>query len=281
MHIPIIESNKYGSLTLENLKAFETRLGTRLPESYRRFLLKHNGGRGNGAKGFGYLHHFFGIHQGPNWSRLSHFAELNGIIPNGFLPIATNPCGDEICLCIFGANRGAVYFWNHEAGPEPSASLTKLADGFKSFQRGFAVKVAIARKRLKVIRRIVKEVGVDVPVYGGQTLLDLAFEQGSLRMVKLLVAAGARIRSDALIEAVRNGARNTVNYLVQRGLDINFAIPETGFTALMLAASCNTTEIVEMLLDHGAKTDFRNRWGKTAADLAHSDQMRAVLASRD
>jgi SMI1 / KNR4 family (SUKH-1)/Ankyrin repeats (3 copies) len=277
MQIRIVESNRFGTLNTAELEAFERRLGATLPDDYRRHLLQHNGGYVDGATRIGELHHVYGVHDGPEWTRFLDRAATRGIIPERLLPIANDPCGNQICVVLSGSDRGAVRFWDHEGGLEPDASVTQLAPDFDAYLRGVALKVAIARKQANVVRKAAQELGVHAPVYAGKTLLDLVFERGSLRLVKMLVAMGADIRPNALIEAVRNAAPNTVNYLLNRGANVNYAIPETGFTALMLAASRNTTAIAEVLLQHGADTTPCNRWGKTAAELAHSRRMIKLL----
>ena len=66
------------------------------------------------------------------------------------------------------------------------------------------------------------------------------------------IRAPAVARDDALIEAVRSASIETVEVLLARGVDVIFAIPDTGYPALMLAASRDTTEIAELLLHRGA-----------------------------
>jgi hypothetical protein len=45
MALRIRDANRYGRLSQERLKQLETRLRGRLPDDYRSFLLRHNGGR--------------------------------------------------------------------------------------------------------------------------------------------------------------------------------------------------------------------------------------------
>jgi ankyrin repeat protein len=155
--------------------------------------------------------------------------------------------------------------------------VTPLASDFQAFQTGLAIKYAVRRKRMKVVKQAVAEFGINTRVYAGKTILDLAIERGSLRMVKMLVEANGRIRPDALIEAVRNNAINTVRFLLSRDTDVNYAISATGSTALMLAASGDAVEVATILLEAGADRTPKNRWGKTARELAHSSKMKKLL----
>ena len=280
MRIDIQDSNRFGRLAAERLAAFEQSLGTKLPEPYRVHLQAHNGGYVDGAREIQELHHVHGIHDGPDWARFPDSQAIyGGLVPRHLLPVADDPGGNLICLVLHGSNRGAVCFWDHESAGDPDEGLTELAPDFDAFLRGLAIKVAIARGQVDLVGEAVDEVGLDAPVYAGKTMLDLALDEGSEPIIGLLMNKGATVRDDALIEAVRSESIETVEVLLARGVDVSYAIPDTGFTALMLAASCDTTEIAELLLRHGADPAKRNRWGKTAADLAHSAQMKGVLQS--
>ncbi len=279
MKIQIAESNRFGRLTLAKLTAFERSLGTKLPEAYRKHLLEHNGGYVDGSRRLMILHHIHGIHDGPDWARFPDGSKnyYGGLVPEHLLPIADDPGGNLICIVLIGPDRGAVCFWNHERADNPVESITQLAPDFDAFLRGLAIRVAIARKRIGVIKEAMADIGINTPVYAGKTVLDLAFERGSLRMIRLLVHAGAKIRPDALIEAVRNNAPNTIRFLLAHGVDVNYAIPDTGFTALMLSASRDGVDVARLLLTHGANRSPKNHWGKTAADLANSRSMKQLL----
>jgi ankyrin repeat protein len=114
-------------------------------------------------------------------------------------------------------------------------------------------------------------------VYGESTLFDLAARRGNLQMQQFLVSQGSPISRDAVIEAVRQQNLDAVKWLVDRGINVNYVVPETGFTALMLSASCDTIEIANYLLQHGADPYAKNKWGKTASDLAHTPKMQRLL----
>ena len=59
-----------------------------------------------------------------------------------------------------------------------------------------------------------------------------------------------------------------VEYCLELGNDIN-AVDEDGFTALHGAASRGDNEIVQWLVDHGARVDIVNKDGNSAADMAY------------
>jgi SMI1 / KNR4 family (SUKH-1)/Ankyrin repeats (3 copies) len=267
VQVRIIESNQFGKLRIADLESFEQSLGTRLPEPYRLYLLEHNGGHVDGAPQIA-EGGFYGIHGGPEWSRFPDLSQIrSGGFPEHLLPIADDPCGNYTCIVLSGPNRGAVCFWDHECGPNASDGVKLLTRNFDSYLRGVAIKVALDREQSDVIRNAANEVGVNEPVYAGKTILDLAFELADFSIVEMLVLMGGNIRPDALIEAVRNDSLDTIRFLLERGINVNCVIPETGFTALMLAGSGKKIEVMELLKTHGANPTLRNRWGKTAADL--------------
>src|SRR2546423_11108876 len=127
MQIRIVESNPFGTLDSAKLEAFESYLGTTLPDSYRRHLLQHNGGYVDGSTRIGELGSVYGIHDGPESARFLDRAAARGIIPDRLLPIAHDPFGNEICIVLSGPDRGAVCFWDHEGGLEPDTTVTQLA----------------------------------------------------------------------------------------------------------------------------------------------------------
>lgn len=117
----MIELREVGPpLTEETLSAFETELGSRLPDSYRRFLLRNNGGRPLGRDGIDIenlpghatdLHFFFGINYPSQCYDLRWNKEANREdIPEDRLAIASDSGGGEFCISLRGADVGAVLF---------------------------------------------------------------------------------------------------------------------------------------------------------------------------
>jgi hypothetical protein len=110
MHPTIIKS--YGTTSYEAIAQTELRLGIVFPMEYKQFLLSSNGGKpipdvfdvpGWTHVG-GTVNRFLGIHD-------VYFAKR---LPPGIIPIATESCGNLVCLGITGKRRGKIYFWDHE-----------------------------------------------------------------------------------------------------------------------------------------------------------------------
>ncbi|KAJ3298941.1 Ankyrin repeat domain-containing protein 40 [Rhizoclosmatium sp. JEL0117] len=64
-----------------------------------------------------------------------------------------------------------------------------------------------------------------------------------------------------------------------RGDKVRFAHPINGFTGLMWAAKRNHVQVAALLLDAGADPNTLNSAGKSAKDLASTDEMRALLGA--
>ena len=140
------QSNEFGPLDSARLRQFEARLGTILPEDFRAFLLAHNGGRPvpsdfliSAEEGESSLHHTYGLHDGPDYFRLDDTWEsYRGRMPATLLPIADDPGGNAICIGLHGAERGRVYFWDHELEEEAPSwrNVVEVAPSFGAFLDG-------------------------------------------------------------------------------------------------------------------------------------------------
>jgi cell wall assembly regulator SMI1 len=130
-----------------DIRRLENRLGVKLPEEYRAFLEKYNGGRPN-AKYFlvvGFdneprqILDFYGIDDPIESCRLDwNFEVLFGRMPNGFFPIACEDGGNIICLSLAAKSYGNIFYWDHDEESQPATyvNVYKVADTFKEFFDG-------------------------------------------------------------------------------------------------------------------------------------------------
>ena len=107
----------------------EKRLGRKLPEDYKRFLLKHHGGHpepsefqfvppgSEGEKDWGSVAYFLGLAEGPE-SVDEYLISYGDRSPRDTIPIARDPGGNPVLLAISGKNQGKVFFWMREHEPE-------------------------------------------------------------------------------------------------------------------------------------------------------------------
>jgi ankyrin repeat protein len=148
---------------------------------------------------------------------------------------------------------------------------------------------------LRKVRMLVEK-GADVNARstGGKTpLLVAAYYNGGAATVRYLLEKGADLSAkDArgagvLLSAAAGGDLDTIRLLLAKGVDVNAgntgdiqeirfsnlgpkpgSKPESGVTALILAASAYDTEAVKLLLDHGANVNAKSSEGFTALLMA-------------
>ncbi len=72
-----------------------------------------------------------------------------------------------------------------------------------------------------------------------------------------------------------------VKYCIDKGVDINTTKRPSGIKPLTLAACFNSTEIVQLLLDNGAKIDAKDKMGMSAKDYAKKLGQKKMLAYLD
>jgi hypothetical protein len=142
------------------VEAFELEIGASLPDDYRRFLLRCNGGNVDwyqfeglnpeGRSWTAVVSHVGGLREEPDLSL--RFArgcyqghELQ--IPRTLLWIMGDPGGNAICIGLTGEYRGRVYFWIHDEQPDPqewdgevetASNVILLANSFTDFVAGIA-----------------------------------------------------------------------------------------------------------------------------------------------
>ncbi len=130
-----------------------------------------------------------------------------------------------------------------------------------------------------------------LPDLGGKVPIVYAAGRGFTPVVARLLAAGtdvnARYGNQLTVLMWAAGHANDVPVddgvgLVTMLLDKGAAVEardDRGRTALMAAAELGHAEIVALLLKHGADPRDRDHAGKSAADLASAEPVRAMLAS--
>lgn len=130
-----------------DLDSLEQQLGLDLPNDYRSFLLSTNGGYpvpngfaipDNPVDEHGLVHYFLCIDNDDVYNLMDWAERYKDRIPEGLVPIATDPGGNLICLSATGASSGNVFFWEHEReadeGQAPRQDNVYLvADSFQRF----------------------------------------------------------------------------------------------------------------------------------------------------
>ncbi len=144
-------TNTHGPLDENCLRALEQLWEFQLPKEYRTFLLKYNGGRPKKDTFYFHssnddgsvVHVFFGIYKDDNYNLLMSLTEIGGRYPSDSFPIASDVCGNHICITVKGPNRGKIYFWDHETEADTEqgevadySNMTLIADSFNEFIDG-------------------------------------------------------------------------------------------------------------------------------------------------
>ena len=134
------------------IKVIESFIEAKLPQDYKEFLLKYNGG--TPYKGVFQLNHitsglaFFYIVNSVNYYSdfVSIYHTLKDRIPKGFIIIASDVGGNGILLGLENENRGKIYFWDHEEEVEDDEepdfrNMTFLSKSFTEFVDSLVVDI--------------------------------------------------------------------------------------------------------------------------------------------
>jgi ankyrin repeat protein len=132
--------------------------------------------------------------------------------------------------------------------------------------------------------RVMIEKGQDInmPIPGGQTVLQFAVMQGDVAMVGLLLGNGAdfdiedpKTGMTPLLNAARDGRHEIVEMLVRFGADINTKNRD-GDTPLHLSAARGHRTAIEVLLKYRPDLEARNNAGITALQQAEQNRHEQV-----
>ncbi|MFC9711523.1 SMI1/KNR4 family protein [Paenibacillus sp. NPDC056933] len=107
-------------ITINDIREFEGEYVLKLPEQYVDFLLRYNGGypekstfKISDEEGESVVNKFYGIgNMKGNLGKV--FEVLDGELPEGFISIANDPGGNEICIGTGERYFGEIYFWMHD-----------------------------------------------------------------------------------------------------------------------------------------------------------------------
>lgn len=109
------------SISEIEIAEFEQFIDYKLPDDYKTFLLKYNGGRPAHDVFDFYLYKedassvnmLFSLGKEKFFNLYSFYINYKQRIPLGFIPIANDPGGNLILMNLIDAKNG-IYFWDHE-----------------------------------------------------------------------------------------------------------------------------------------------------------------------
>lgn len=127
-------------ISIKEVEEFELRHDIKLPNQYREFLIKSNGGYPHASTfkisdedGESVVNKFYGI--GDMKGNLDRVFEiLDGELPEGFISIGDDPAGNEICIGINEKYYGKIYLWIHDMeSDEELSNMFLLAESSNEF----------------------------------------------------------------------------------------------------------------------------------------------------
>lgn len=133
------------TLRKRELTALEKKLGVRLPDAYREFLLRINGGRPRtldafdiGKKNSSLINMLYSMRRDDDEEEFTIYQEhllFEDRIPKDLLPVGEDQGGSQICLGIGKENYGKVFFWDMEYEDEQPTydNVYPIADSFAEF----------------------------------------------------------------------------------------------------------------------------------------------------
>jgi len=140
------------------------------------------------------------------------------------------------------------------------------------------------RDDLPAVEQILQtQPNVDATDVDGHTALSRAAWQGHLEIVNALLAAGSspNIHQNngftPLLWATQEGHVEVIRSLVAANASLNDSVPATGYSALMLAYSCQDSGATGLLLSLGADINWRSSTGESALMVAAAGESSALL----
>lgn len=111
--------------TTEKIKIFEKLIENELPSGYKEFLLNYNCIAFEQYVVFPFLELyprdeksmidiFFGLLSGDSYDLMENYNDYQGRMPSDFIPIASDPGGNILCISVSNSSKGRIFFWDHE-----------------------------------------------------------------------------------------------------------------------------------------------------------------------
>ncbi len=117
-------TDSYENISIVQIDLFEETYQVRIPQVYKDFLLRQNGGESKpdmfnywveyiGKSGNG-IRRFLGIHESEFYSLNYWFRTEKVWMIRDYFPIAHCGNGDDLVICVKGKNENKIFIWRHE-----------------------------------------------------------------------------------------------------------------------------------------------------------------------
>jgi ankyrin repeat protein len=246
-------------VALEDLRAFEQRLGVQLPIDYRDFLLRNDGGMPSPS-----------LVRGEDGSTTSIGLFLaivdvedalrtrapDDCVANGMLPVAESGGGDYFYLLL----DGGVYYWDHDVAPfdqfrhtdlpRVASSFGDLLDRLFGQEKKVSSIEELGKGTVDQLERFVVDHDIDERTDNGLTIARIAASAGNIAVLRRCAQLGADLQ-DAIGTAAMRGQREALEFLLSVGRSID-EVDRNGRTPIQNARFLQHEDLVDYLLELGA-----------------------------
>ena len=268
-------SNVFENISEDQLIDFEKDVGKSLPDDYRLFLLKNNGGRPEpnifqtlDGKYESDIQFFYGLVDDDLYGLRDNLIHLRDRLSDREIAIATDSGGNYITINI---DSDEVCFFDHEIEEYSliAKSFSDFIDGMFSIDKEVsALDEAIDGQDVEYFESIL-ESGTrvaDIVDEFDQSAFIIACSYGKLKVVKFFVENGANVEG-GVYAASSHGYADVVRYLLEHCGDPNERnIDQNNDTALMQASMSGFLDVVKLLVSKGSLFDAKDQYGHTALD---------------
>jgi hypothetical protein len=302
--LPIIYKWEEEKITESQLSEIEKYYNFSLPEDYRNFILKNNGGQPFPQR--------FRTPNSKRWCEVDadcfdsisykRFKEIPdeyfsfATPPNqkkiNMITIASDGQGDCIALKVRGLNKGKIYYFLYmQSDVDENGGLIKpkfdfLANNFTEFISNYIYhpnmkfEELLIRKDLKNLLLMINSECFDpnAPLIIGDlklSYLELSREHKNIEVFKALINKGAIPNQTNLLICIRNTNQDEyldfIREIIKFEVNINQLIYQDknhNISLLMETLKLGNYETAELLIEHGADINYRDEKGKTALDSA-------------
>jgi hypothetical protein len=226
-----IKLEKIGpKITEAEIARFENEIGLALPEDYREFLLKINGGyplkasyRFNRSELR--LFEIFSLTESKIHGLLGRYAVVKCEIGDGLIPFGRDEAGELLCL---RSSDERVYRTAGYSDGERNNEVVPVAESFAAFWEGLFEEVVLGDVFTRIaeqgsvedVRELIAN-GVSLSQKGinGLTLLEEAAKFGNIAIVSACLENGSAI-GEALHRAIENRRAKIARILVAKGASL-------------------------------------------------------------